>query len=338
MSTLPPARTYNQDHVARKYTPGKRRISIYWTWSYPWESQRDPAAMENRFSTMTEVRTVLWPNYETPEWSAAQFLQGIAGTLELFHRSTLSFQQIAGEATGHPVAVFQRIDQAGQRLPIDERILNDTDTLMVFGLDHMVTEQEASPEEIEAIKKFLKREGTCLVLSPHHDVGFSQDLNQRQQEYKHHGDPLVPRQQRFGTYTRSLMKGLGVPVENRFGLRPATVEGTKNQLVPLNKQMDFDKRGWLNGVNTFNFHMHLPHYAVTTDDPKLIHVLARQPIDMAHPHPFIEAGNKEFNMFLWMPPNEERAGDILLADSTIFTTLFGGDESLERFWKNLATL
>ena len=97
MSTLPAARTYNQDHVARKYTPGKRRMSIYWTWSYPWESQRDPAAMENRFSTMTEVRTALWPNYETPEWSAAQFLQGIAGTLELFHRSTLSFQQIAGE-------------------------------------------------------------------------------------------------------------------------------------------------------------------------------------------------------------------------------------------------
>ena len=69
MSTLQPARTYNQNHIPRKYTPGKRRLSIYWTWSYPWESQRDPAAMENRFSTMTEVRTVLWPNYETPEWS-----------------------------------------------------------------------------------------------------------------------------------------------------------------------------------------------------------------------------------------------------------------------------
>ena len=50
--------------------------------------------MENRFSTMTEVRRVAWPAYETPEWSAAQFLQGIAGTLELFHRSTLSFQKI----------------------------------------------------------------------------------------------------------------------------------------------------------------------------------------------------------------------------------------------------
>ena len=35
MSTpLAPARTYNQHHIARKYTPGKRRLSIYWTWSY----------------------------------------------------------------------------------------------------------------------------------------------------------------------------------------------------------------------------------------------------------------------------------------------------------------
>ena len=74
-----------------------------------------------------------------------------------------------------------------------------------------------------------------------------------------------------------------------------------------------------------------------TEDTKSIHVLARQPIDMSHPHPFTEAGNREFNMFLWMPPSGARAGDILMADSTIFSTLFGGDESLERFWKNLAT-
>ena len=42
MSTLRPARTYNQSHMPRKYTGGKRRVSIYWTWSYPWESNRDP--------------------------------------------------------------------------------------------------------------------------------------------------------------------------------------------------------------------------------------------------------------------------------------------------------
>ena len=262
MSAPASARTYNQDHVPRKYTPGKRRMSIYWTWSYPWEAQRDPAAMENRFSTMTEVRNVLWPAYETPEWSAAQFLQGIAGTLELFHRSTLSFQKIAGETTGHPVAVFQRIDQAGYKLPIDERILADADTLMVFGLDHILSEQEAAPEEIAAIREWLKRDGTCLLLAPHHDVGFTGDMKQRQMEYLHHGDPLVPRQQRFGQYTRSLMKGLGVPVHNTYGLRPALVKGT-NEIAPLTPFHDLDSLGLLQNVPTLNFHPHLPHYELT---------------------------------------------------------------------------
>jgi hypothetical protein len=279
MSTLTPARTYNQNHIPRKYTAGKRRLSIYWTWSYPWESQRDPAEMENRFSTMTEVRNVLWPDYETPEWSAAQFLQGIAGTLELFHRSALSFQQIAGEATGHPVAVFQRIDQAGYKLPIDERILADSDTLLVFGLDHILSEQEASPEEIAAIREWLKREGTCLLLAPHHDVGFTSDMKQRQMEYLHHGDRLVPRQQRFGQYTRSLMKALDVPVHNTYGLRPAQVKGTK-EIAPLTAFRDIDKLGLLNNVPTLNFHPHLPHYELIPEDTKAVHVLARQPIDL----------------------------------------------------------
>ncbi|MFL6351380.1 MAG: hypothetical protein ACJ74Z_05970 [Bryobacteraceae bacterium] len=329
-------RTYNQRHVMRSYAQGKRRFSVYWAWSYPWEANRDVTELDNRFSTMTEVRRVGWSNFESLEYSEKMFLQGIAGTLELFHLSLVAFQTAVGEATGQPVAVYQRIDQAGQRLPIDERILADTDTLMVFGLDHMVTEQEASADEIRALRQFLAREGTCLILGPHHDVGVSADLKERAMEYAHHGDPLVPRQQRFGKYTRSLMKGLGVPVENRYGLRPATHQGT-TRTVPLSITQDLDTRGWLRGVETFVFHMHLPHYAVVNDDPGTIRVLARQPIDMSKPHPFIEAGNREFNMFLWMPPAGERAGDILLADSTIFTTLFGGDESLERFWRNLAT-
>src|SRR3954454_15889280 len=183
---------------------------------------------------------------------------------------------------GHPVAVYQRIDQAGQRLPLDERILGDTDTLMVFGLDHMITEQEASPAEIEAVRQFLTREGTCLIIGPHHDVGASTNMEQRQMEYAHHGDPLVPRQQRFGRYTRSLMTGLGVPVENRFGLRPAVIGGT-NQIAPLTAMRDLDTRCWLTGVTTFNFHQHLPRYALTADSGS-VRVLARQPIDLSKPH------------------------------------------------------
>jgi hypothetical protein len=75
------------------------------------------------------------------------------------------------------------------------------------------------------------------------------------------------------------------------------------------------------------FHEHLRHYAVTTEDlgdrgPRT------HPIDMAKPHPFTEAGNREFNSFVWMPPKNARGGEVLLADSTVFSTLFGADDSL----------
>lgn len=330
------ARTYNQTHLPRPHD-GRRRISIYWTWSYPWEAQRNPAAMENRFSTMTEVRNVLWPAYETPEYDEASFLQGIAGTLELFHRSTLAFQELAGEVTGHPVAVFQRIDQAGYRLPIDERILDDCDTLMVFGLDHILSEQEADPAEIEAIRRWLQREGTCLLLAPHHDVGDTDDYARRQVEYLHHGDPLVPRQQRFGQYTRSLMRALDVPVHNVWGLRPAVVQGT-TEIAPLTATRDLDSPGLLADVTTFNFHPHLPHYELTAPESAALRVLGRQLVDPTRPHPFTEAGNTAFNALIWMPPGAGRAGDIVLVDSTNFTTLFGGTDSLRRFWNNVATM
>jgi hypothetical protein len=332
-----PARSYNQVHVPRTYTPGRRRVSVYVTWSYPAEAGRDVTVMDNRFSTMTEVRRVAWPDYEkAPYGDGETFQQGIAGTLELFFRDWEPFLDLMAEMTGHPVPIYQRIDHAGHKWPLDERILADTDTLLVFGLDHSATGQEAAPEEIEAIRAFVSREGSCLLLGPHHDVGASSDLKERAMEYAHHGDPLVPRQQRFARYVRSLMTALAVPVENRYGLRPARDQGS-NRIAPLSIDRDLDTKGWLAGVTTFNFHMHLPHYALTEPEIGSVRVLARQPIDMTRAHPFTEAGNREFNSFLWLPPNGNRAGDILMADSTIFSTLFGIDESLERLWKNIAT-
>ncbi|MCK8643559.1 hypothetical protein [Mycobacterium colombiense] len=336
MSTLPAARTYNQTHLPRPHAGG-RRISIYWTWSYPWESQRDVETLDNRFSTMTEVRRAAWPHYEGPDWDEANFLQGIAGTLELFHRSTLAFQELAGDATGHPVAVFQRIDQAGYQQLIDERILADADTLLVFGLDHLVGEEQARDEEVAALREWLCRDGTCLLLAPHHDVGFTDDAAQRQVEYLHHGDPLVPRQQRFTAYTRSLMKALDVPVHNTWGLRPAVVEGT-GEIAPLTGFRDLDAPGLLNNVTTLNFHPHLPHYELTAPESDLLRVLGRQRVDPQRPHPFTAAGKSEFNALIWMPPAGDRAGDIVLVDSTNFTTLFGGTDSLKNFWHNLATM
>jgi hypothetical protein len=328
---------YNQAHAPRPYAKDRRRVSIYISWSYPGEANRNIAEMDNRFSTLTEVRRVFWPAYEVPRFAdPLQFQQGISGSLELFFWAWVPFQTLVGDVTGYRVPVFQRVDQAGFGLPLDERVLADVDTLLVFSLDHNVTGQEPSAAEVEAVRQFLRREGTCLLIGPHHDVGASDDLDVRAVEYAHHGDPLVPRQQRFGQYGRALLQALGVPVENRYALRPATLPGSK-QIAPLSVMRDLDTKGWLEGVENFNFHMHLPHYAVTRDDGSAL-ALARQPIDLSRPHPFSDAGEREFNSFVWAPPNGERAGDILVADSTIFSTLFGGDQSLERFWKNLATV
>jgi hypothetical protein len=147
----------------------------------------------------------------------------------------------------------------------------------------------------------------------------------------------VPRQQRFGLFTRSLIEALGVPVRNIWGLRPALVPGTR-EIAPLTTTRDLDRLGLLNNVATLNFHPHLPHYEVIGENAAAIQVLARQPVDLARPHPFTAAGATEFNSLLWMPPEGARAGDILVVDSTHFTTLFGGTDSLEAFWRNLAVM
>ena len=39
-------RTYNQVHVPRRYAAGKRRVSVYWSWSYPWK----PTATSRRWT------------------------------------------------------------------------------------------------------------------------------------------------------------------------------------------------------------------------------------------------------------------------------------------------
>jgi hypothetical protein len=330
----PGPRTYNQTHAPRKHVAGRRRASIYLAWSYPAEANRDVNQLDNRYSTMAEVRRVAYPEYEFAG-DPLLYPQGIAGSLELFFRAWVPFQKLVEETTGFAVPVFQRVDHAGYRLPLDERVLGDVDTLFLFGLDHNVTGQDASQDEIEAMRQFLLHEGNRLVIGPHHDVGASEDPKVREMEYRHHGDPLVPRQQRFGRYTRSILQGLGIPVENRFGLRPATVKGTK-KIAPLTIARDQDTRGFLAGVTTFNFHFHLPHYAVTSTDPKAAVVLAKQPIEMSGPpHPFTEAGNREFNTLVWVPPAGKRAADVLVCDSTVFSVLFGADDSLTHFWKNL---
>ncbi len=105
----------------------------------------------------------------------------------------------------------------------------------------------------------------------------------------------MPRQQRFTHYGRSLLKALGVPVHNTWGLCPARVTGT-TQTAPITAIRDLDKPGLLKDVTALSFHRHLPHYEITDKNSRAIHVLARQPIEPERPHPFTAAGNTEIQL------------------------------------------
>lgn len=76
------------------------------------------------------------------------------------------------------------------------------------------------------------------------------------------------------------------------------------------------------------------HASVVRDD-----ILAKQPINpVASKHPFVEAGNRYFNALLWVIPNGNRAANMFICDATLWSAAFGGLESLEVFWQNLANL
>jgi len=59
------------------------------------------------------------------------------------------------------------------------------------------------------------------------------------------------------------------------GTATAVVEGTK-QIAPLTAIRDLDTPRLLDNVTTFNFHPHLPHYALTAPESDGLRVLGRQ--------------------------------------------------------------
>jgi hypothetical protein len=56
---------------------------------------------------------------------------------------------------------------------------------MVFGRDHILSEQEAAPEEIAAIREWLSRDGACPLLAPDHDVRLRRRHEATPGEYLH---------------------------------------------------------------------------------------------------------------------------------------------------------
>ena len=168
---------------------------------------------------MTEVRRVFWPDYEAPQW--ADPLQVPAGDRRLAGAVLLGLGEVPAASSARSPGTWSPCSSASTRRASRCRSTSACSPTRTrcscSGWTTWSPSRRPRRRRSRPFAQFLEREGTCLVIGPHHDVGRSADLKERDMEYRHHGDALVPRQQRFGGYTRSLMKGLGIPVENRCG-------------------------------------------------------------------------------------------------------------------------
>jgi hypothetical protein len=320
-----------------------RRFAVYFAWNRPAEYATPPGVehstplgvLENRYPTLFEFRRALWPEFEHLK-DPTRFNQSIAGFFDhVILPDFEMFRRAIREETGNEVAVIQRDTGAPPPRHLDDDFFKDLDTLIVVSLDHDRTDQVASDAEIEAIRAFLSRDGRCVVICPHHDIGSEDQLEAQRVEHAHHGDGTIPGRQRLGGFARSLLAGLGVPVRNQFGLNPARQPDGSPALLAVAQDLPW-AGVLLKGVPTFNLHPHLPHLTVAAEYRERVDVLARQPINPLAPrHPFTDAGNRYFDALLRVRPPGV-AGLVLVGDATLWSSAFLGLSSLQAFWRNLA--
>jgi len=314
--------------MAAMEEPGaSRRVGVYYAWSTPAETTAPLGVIENRFPALFESRRILYPRYAELA-DPDRFDQGIGGFLtHILRRNFADFVERARAATGRPVMEAERVAADGTRTPLARELLSGLDTLIIISFDSNRTDQHADAQELDTLDAFLKVHGNLLVIAPHHNIGDDPEV-----EFRHHGDRTIPPEQRFSGFARSVLDSLGVPVDNRYGLRPAAApDGSP---APVEVEHKADRLRLLDGVTAFNLHPHLPHLERVGAAAELLDLLARQPIDLAAPHPFTAAGHTTFDALLQSRPGVS-AGDLLVGDATLWSSTAGGTENLRRFWANL---
>jgi hypothetical protein len=319
-------------------TAPARRVLLYFAWSRPAETGAPLTVIDDRFPAVFELRRLFYPKFEALS-DAAKVDQGIAGFLDHIQKPNFqAFAQQAEALTGHKVVQIERISDDGAVTALDGW-LDGVDSIVVISFDSLRTGQVASAAEVEAIRRFLDDPDHLAFVCPHHDIGeatgsMGEERAARQlAEHLHHGDLGIPPRQGFGGFARTLLAGLGVPVDNRFGLRPAaTPDGAP---APVEIDRALDELGLLRDVDAFNLHPHLPQLERIGPSIQRMDILARQKIDRAAPpHPFTQDGRFTFDALLQSRP-EAFAGKLLVCDTTMFSSTAGGVENLRRFWANI---
>ena len=316
-----------------------RQTLLYFAWSRPGEAGAPLTVIDDRFPAIFELRRLFYPKYEALA-DPARVDQGIAGFLDHVQKPNFTaFTDQVESETGRPVKIVERVDDAGATTLLDDGLVAGVDTIVVISFDSLRTRQVASESEIEAIKRFLKDPDHLIFVCPHHDIGETAEasaaarLARQTAEHFHHGDGGSPPRQGFGGFARTLLAGLGLPVENRFGLRPAA--NSDGSPAPLRVDRPLDDRGLLAGVDTFNLHPHLPQLDRLGDARDGMNVLARQKIDLsAPPHPFVEGGRESFDALL-QSSADIFGGRLVVCDTTLFSSTAGGVDSLRRLWTNI---
>lgn len=315
-----------------------RKVVLYYAWSRPGEVGAPLAVIENRFPTLFESRRMGFPRFEDLS-DPSRFDQSIAGFLDhIMKRNFTAFVELAGAQTGQPVKEIERVTDDGNLTALDAAVLDGVDTLIVISFDSFRTGQQAGGAEVEAVRKFLAQPDHLVFICPHHDIGdvpslgHDERLERQVADFLHHGDMTIPPQQQFGGLARTLLAGLGVPVENRFGLHPAAeADGSPS---PIEVETTLDRLHLLQGVSTFNLHPHLPQLQRLGEGAAKLDVLARQKIDLtAPPHPFTRE-RATFDALLQSRP-DTFAGTLLVGDTTLWSSTAGGVDSLRKLWTNV---
>jgi hypothetical protein len=316
-----------------------RRVLLYFAWSRPGETNAPLTIIDDRFPAIFELRRLFYPKFEGLA-DPARVDQGIGGFLDHVQKPNFAaFVEQAGAQTGRPVLQVERVADDGRIILLDEALLADIDTVIVISFDSLRTEQAAAATEIQAVRGFLANPDHLIAVCPHHDIGEMSEPTadtrdeDRVAEHLHHGDKAIPPRQGFGAFARTLLAGLGVPVSNRFGLRPAAnADGTP---AAIEAERSVDRLGLLAGVETFNLHPHLPQLERLDESLGRMGVLARQRIDIsAPPHPFTRNGRQTFDALLQSLPGTF-AGTLLVSDTTLWSSTAGGLDNLRRLWSNI---
>ena len=318
-----------------------RKVIVYYAWSHPDEANAPLGIIEDRYPTLFEGRRILFPALEEMS-DPERFDQGVTGFLDnILKRNFAAFVQQTGTETGHPVVQAMRTAPDGKRTPLDAKLLDGADTLVILSYDSFRTRQQAGTGEVEAVRGFLSYPDHLVAVCPHHDIGDEPDIphdervKRQTAAFLHHGDKAIPPQQRLGGFARSLLAGLGVPVENRFGLRPA--KNDDGSPAAIEAERELDRLDLLNGVNALNLHPHLPHMERLGDAATKMDILVRQKIDLkAPPHPFTRNGRTTFDAML-QSKSGVFSGTLLVADGTLWASAFGGVDNLRQFWSNVVS-